>query len=710
MAITYGFYNSLNGDRKYDAFQMSSIFDGVIRDGVFQSIGGYLATKPGEGMQVLVAPGKAWFDHTWTVNDALYPLDIREPDLTLKRYDAVVLETDGSKPIRKNSIKIIEGISATNPQKPTMVRGESLNQHPLAYVLVKPGATSINAEDIEVVVGKDECPFVTSILESVSIESLLAKWEGEFQTWFDKLQSQMEGDVATNLQNQINALDKRIVPLESLGDRVETNAYNIAMLALLHAKAGEFPPNTRKMIINVPSVSPNVLDYSGLDMDMSALRAIVLTKAAKIRSGSASGITSLNSARENIVSSLVYFKKKQLYWVFDKNSSAYTYRLIAEDKYNRDPSKRQILHSCSMRYVYEKPFDFFKVNENTLYITAYENDVPTASTQKALILSFDGTNITKVADSGSITVNNSDGKITSMLTGDGALFMYGTYGSTGGYAYLLKTTGDMTLLGYDKGYKINSYARSTHGIYFHAGEKGIKLFEADQIISTDNVSSYSADISKVYGNDVFFGTGGSAFNYVTKRTGRLTFKNLNNGSLQGSCFFVIGGELYLYGYTGSVGGVYKFNGETFDNVAENANLFLRTLYSQPVTKSLPSRQNMFSDGLNRTGAGDNIYGYDNTSSFLYIKDTYETSGKLTLSFEDLPSFSTVDLYVGGALTNARLRVSMDGKTWSPVSPNGSTFSGEMHQVMNVSGSGTLYVKIEFDLGSGYIDYIVGGVY
>lgn len=710
MAITYGFYNSMNGDRKYDAVQLSSIFDGVIRDGVFQSIGEYLATKPGTGMQVLVSPGKAWFDHTWTVNDALYPLDIREPDLTLKRYDAVVLETDGSKPIRKNSVKIIEGISATNPQKPTMARGGSLNQHPLAYVLVKPGATSINAEDIEVVVGKDECPFVTSILESVSIESLLAKWEGEFQTWFDKLQSQMEGDVATNLQNQINALDERIVPLESLGDRVETNAYNIAMLALLHAKAGEFPPNTRKMIINIPSLSPNVLDYSGLDMDMSALRAIVLTKAAKIRSGSASGITSLNHSAENIVSSLVYFKKKQLYWVFDKNGSAYTYRLIAEDKYNRDPSKRQILHSCSMRYVYEKPFDFFKVNENNLYITAYENDVPTASTQKALILSFDGTNITKVADSGSITVNDSDGKITSMLTGDGALFMYGTYGSNGGYAYLLKTTGGMTLLGYDKGYKINSYARSTHGLYFHAWENGIEMFEADQIISTNKRSSYSADISKVYNNDIFFGTGGGSYNYVAKRTGRLTFQNLNNGTLQGNCFFVIGGELYLYGYIGSVVGVYKFNGETFDSVAENADLFLRSLYSQPVTKSLSSRQNMFSDGLNRTGAGDNIYGYDNTSHFLYIEDTYETSGKLTLSFEDLPSFSTVDLYVSGALTNARLQVSMDGKTWSPVSPNGSTFSGEMHQIINVSGSGTLYVKIEFDLGSGYIDYIVGGVY
>ena len=30
MAFTYGFFNSLNGDRKYTAEQLSSIFDGLI--------------------------------------------------------------------------------------------------------------------------------------------------------------------------------------------------------------------------------------------------------------------------------------------------------------------------------------------------------------------------------------------------------------------------------------------------------------------------------------------------------------------------------------------------------------------------------------------------------------------------------------------------------------------------------------------------------
>lgn len=39
MAVTYGFFNSVNGDRKYNADQMSSYFDGLVTDGVYEKIG-----------------------------------------------------------------------------------------------------------------------------------------------------------------------------------------------------------------------------------------------------------------------------------------------------------------------------------------------------------------------------------------------------------------------------------------------------------------------------------------------------------------------------------------------------------------------------------------------------------------------------------------------------------------------------------------------
>ena len=69
MSVSSGFFNSLNGDRKYNAAQMSAIFDGLIIDGVFASIGTAVAVKAAGGLTVNVGIGKSWFDHTWTVND-----------------------------------------------------------------------------------------------------------------------------------------------------------------------------------------------------------------------------------------------------------------------------------------------------------------------------------------------------------------------------------------------------------------------------------------------------------------------------------------------------------------------------------------------------------------------------------------------------------------------------------------------------------------
>ena len=64
MAVTYGFYDSLNHDRLYNAQQMSAIFDGIINDGVFMSVGNQFHTVAGTGMQVIVKSGRAWFDST----------------------------------------------------------------------------------------------------------------------------------------------------------------------------------------------------------------------------------------------------------------------------------------------------------------------------------------------------------------------------------------------------------------------------------------------------------------------------------------------------------------------------------------------------------------------------------------------------------------------------------------------------------------------
>ncbi len=209
MAVTYGFYDSLNHDRLYNAQQMSAIFDGIINDGVFMSVGNQFHTVAGTGMQVIVKSGRAWFDSTWTLNDAEYPLSIDAADVLLTRIDAVVLEVNSEVATRANTIKVVKGTPASAPAKPTLTNTATVHQHALAYVTVAKNITAITNSMIEIVVGKTETPYVTAILQTTDITDLFNQWEDYFQTWFDNVRSTLDGDVALNLQNQITSLDRK---------------------------------------------------------------------------------------------------------------------------------------------------------------------------------------------------------------------------------------------------------------------------------------------------------------------------------------------------------------------------------------------------------------------------------------------------------------------------------------------------------------------
>ena len=209
MAVTYGFYDSLNHDRLYNAQQMSAIFDGIINDGVFMSVGNQFHTVAGTGMQVIVKSGRAWFDSTWTLNDAEYPLSIDAADVLLTRIDAVVLEVNSEVATRANTIKVVKGTPASTPAKPTLTNTATIHQHALAYVTVAKNITAITNSMIEIVVGKTETPYVTAILQTTDITDLFNKWENDFQVWFETVKGTLDGDVALNLQNQIDRCVKK---------------------------------------------------------------------------------------------------------------------------------------------------------------------------------------------------------------------------------------------------------------------------------------------------------------------------------------------------------------------------------------------------------------------------------------------------------------------------------------------------------------------
>lgn len=224
MSVSSGFFNSLNGDRKYNAAQMSAIFDGLIIDGVFASIGTAFAVKAAGGLTVNVGVGKAWFDHTWTVNDSILPMTAPEAEVLLDRIDAVVLEVNGTESVRENTIKFVKGNPSSAPSRPTLTNEGNVHQYPLCYIYRKYGTAVINQADITPMVGTESTPFVTGILQTISLDELLGKWQDELDRFTDARSqevddwiAQEESDFTTwfnemkaDLQQEQNVLDQWI--------------------------------------------------------------------------------------------------------------------------------------------------------------------------------------------------------------------------------------------------------------------------------------------------------------------------------------------------------------------------------------------------------------------------------------------------------------------------------------------------------------------
>lgn len=220
MAITSGFFNSLNGDRKYDARQMGEMFDGLIMDGVFMSIGDALKTVPSSGMTVAVGTGRAWFLHTWTKNDSDHLITVSAAESVLNRIDTIVLDIDNTEATRDNDIVLVKGTPSSNPKRPTLIDADDHKQIPLADILVPAGSTTLTATNITNIVGTSECPYVTGPLSIIQNDDILAAWQEEFDTWFEDVKGTLGADTAGQLYNLIQQKVDKTDILET-ADEVE---------------------------------------------------------------------------------------------------------------------------------------------------------------------------------------------------------------------------------------------------------------------------------------------------------------------------------------------------------------------------------------------------------------------------------------------------------------------------------------------------------
>ena len=210
MAITSGFFNSLNSDRLYTAEQMSEYYAGLLSDGVVQNYRGGLQVLASAtpDMNVNVQPGRAYIEGRWMDVDAVEPLAITAAHVTLNRYTAVCVHLDLSS--REMTLETIDGTAATTPTRPTPTASASDLYLVLAYVYVAAGATSITAANISDQRANTEiCGYVNGLVDQVDTTTLFLQWQAAYETFFADL-SAWEVSMKSQFDAWLDALTQEL--------------------------------------------------------------------------------------------------------------------------------------------------------------------------------------------------------------------------------------------------------------------------------------------------------------------------------------------------------------------------------------------------------------------------------------------------------------------------------------------------------------------
>ena len=206
MAVTSGFFDSVSGDRTYDAEQMSNYFDGLVSNGVYENVGDRYLVTAGSGLTVNVGSGRAIILCRWVKNDDTATLSLDPADATKDRIDAVCLRLDLT--ARSISLVIKKGTAAASPVMPAITRNENVYELYLASVLIPRGGTSPSS--ITDLRPSTYCGWVTGLIQQVDTSDLFLQWqqaydaqyeqfnlfmqqkELEFNAWFSTLTQQLK--------------------------------------------------------------------------------------------------------------------------------------------------------------------------------------------------------------------------------------------------------------------------------------------------------------------------------------------------------------------------------------------------------------------------------------------------------------------------------------------------------------------------------------
>ena len=176
MSVNSGFFNAINGDRTYNADDLSQFFDGIISDGVFKYFKNELKVTANNGLSVRVLNGKAIVLGKYVENSAALDLDI-EGGNSQPRYDAIVVSV--SLEDRQGNIYVKQGIASSAPTPPTLYDTPNSKEICLAYVYVGANASQITESNI---IDKRDDTAVCGYVKLTNVSAELKNYRNNYTT------------------------------------------------------------------------------------------------------------------------------------------------------------------------------------------------------------------------------------------------------------------------------------------------------------------------------------------------------------------------------------------------------------------------------------------------------------------------------------------------------------------------------------------------
>lgn len=276
MAINYGFFNSKDNDRLYNADDMSNYFEGLVGDGVYSNVGQACVVKTNGDLTITVGTGRAIISNKWVKIDTPQTLRLY-PHASLSRYVAICLQLS----LRRRDIRLttISGTASTTPTLPTITNTDEIKYLKLAHVFLSANATSISQSNItDTRSDKRCCGWVTGLVTQVDTSDLFL----QFQTAYEKKLEEIN-----NWQNQLDSegLDGLWADISEI-----KNAYKIS--THICGKIETFNGNKTVSI----GFQPRVLKLYGVNGELGALYydGVILKNSYSYTTDSYGGGFSLN--------------------------------------------------------------------------------------------------------------------------------------------------------------------------------------------------------------------------------------------------------------------------------------------------------------------------------------------------------------------------------------------------------------------------------